>query len=411
MTQRRASWCVVLVGASTFVLLAWWLVPWQPVPWAVTPVPAGDVFTPEEIARAEQHARWARVWSWSGLVVGLVVAALLARSAGGDRVAALLELVPDRGWLRAAAAVVLFTAVVWVTGLPFTLAGWWLRREVGLSTQSWSGVLVDGLRWQAIAAATTVVMVLGWRILVRRLPRAWPVPAAALAALVTLLASWAWPVLVEPVFNDFTSLPDGSLRSGVLELAEREGVAVDDVLVSDASRRTTALNAYVSGFGGTRRVVLYDTLVEQESEPVVLSVTAHEIAHAEHDDPLVGSLLGAAGAAVGVGLLGVVLSAGRVRRRWGSPGDPASVVLTLALLSFAALATAPVSSGISRAIEARADVTAIDATRDPDTFEELQRRLAVANVSDPTPPRWSQWAFGSHPTALQRIAIARAWSG
>ena len=74
--------------------------------------------------------------------------------------------------------------------------------------------------------------------------------------------SFAYPLVVEPVFHSFQSLPAGPLRTQVLELAERDGVPVDDVLVADASRRTTALNAYVSGFGSSRRVVLYDTLVE-----------------------------------------------------------------------------------------------------------------------------------------------------
>ena len=229
-----------------------------------------------------------------------------------------------------------------------------------------------------------------------------------LAALFTLAVSYAWPLLVEPVFNDFRPLADGSLREGVLDLADREGVHVDDVLVADASRRTTSLNAYVSGFGASRRVVLYDTLVAREPEPVVLSVTAHELAHARYDDPLVGSALGACGAAAGVGALGLLMSAGGVRRRWGSAGSPASVVLVLALAPVATLVTAPVGNGISRAIETRADTTALEMTGDPQTFVELQCRLAVANVSDPTPPAVSQWMFGTHPTTMQRIARAES---
>ena len=92
-----------------------------------------------------------------------------------------------------------------------------------------------------------------------------------------MLGSFVYPVLVEPLFSSFTPLPDGPLRTGVLELAEVEGVHVDDVLEADASRRTTTLNAYVSGFGSTRRVVLYDNLVRDVPEDQVLSVVAHEL--------------------------------------------------------------------------------------------------------------------------------------
>ena len=122
----------------------------------------------------------------------------------------------------------------------------------------------------------------------RRWRRAWPAVAGVLLAVLVLLGSFVYPLLVEPLFNSFTPLPDGSLRTRILALADTEGVHVDDVLVADASRRTTTLNAYVSGFGGTRRVVVYDTLVEDLPEDEALSVVAHELAHARHDDVVTG---------------------------------------------------------------------------------------------------------------------------
>lgn len=404
MTSRRLAAWTLVVGSVGFVLLYVVLVPWNPVPWPVEPVQAQDWFTHDQLARAEEHARWMRVWSWSGLGVTLLTGLLLARSAASGWLSR--RLVGGRPWLRTLLAVAVVTIVVWLIGLPFEWAAWHQRRDVGLSTQHWSGVLADSLQWQAVAIVATVLVVLAWRGLVRVLPRAWPPVAALLAATLTLVATYAWPLLIEPLFNDFLPLPDGSLRTQVLALAEREQVPVDDVLVADASRRTTALNAYVSGYGSSRRVVLYDTLVAREPEPVVLSVTAHELAHAKYDDPLIGAVLGAAGAVAGVGALGLLTTARPVRRRWGDPASPGSVVLVLALAPVAALLTAPIGNGASRQIETRADVAAIDATGDARTFVELQCRLAVANVSDPTPPSWSQWVFGTHPTTLERIATA-----
>ena len=96
----------------------------------------------------------------------------------------------------------------------------------------------------------------------RRWRRAWPAIAGGVLAGFVLVGSLVYPVLVEPIFNDFEPLPDGELRSQILALADEEGVDVDEVLVADASRRTTTLNAYVSGLGATRRVVVYDNLVE-----------------------------------------------------------------------------------------------------------------------------------------------------
>ena len=191
----------------------------------------------------------------------------------------------------------------------------------------------------------------------------------------------------------------------MLDLADREGVAVDDVLVADASRRTTTLNAYVSGFGGTRRVVLYDTLVDDVPRDEALSVVAHELAHARHDDVVTGTALGAAGALAAVGLLGV--AAGRWRRRgWPGMQEAAVVPVLLAVVAVAGLLAAPVQNGISRQIEIRADVDALRATDDPAAFRALQRRLALRSLADPTPPAWSQWWFGSHPGVLTRTALA-----
>ena len=92
------------------------------------------------------------------------------------------------------------------------------------------------------------------------------------------------PVVIDPVFNKFDELPQGELRSEVLELAERAGVDVGEVYRVDASRRTTGANAYVAGLGHTKRVVLYDNLIEDFTPDEVRSVVAHELAHVKHDD-------------------------------------------------------------------------------------------------------------------------------
>ena len=213
--------------------------------------------------------------------------------------------------------------------------------------------------------------------------------------------------MVEPLFSSFSALPDGELRDGVLALAEEEQVDVDEVLVSDASARTTTFNAYVSGFGGTRRVVLYDTLVDELPQDQALTIVAHELAHARHDDVLVGSALGATGAAFGVGLLGLVLGG---RRRATRLADPASVPVVLALVALATFLSSPVQNTISRHIELRADVDALRATEDPDTFVDMQVQLMTRSLADPTPWAPSQLWFGSHPTGWTRIALAERMS-
>ena len=401
-TQRRLALVVVAVGVVSFLLLAWWRVPWSPAGSPPpSPVSAHSVFTQAQIDRAEGFAAWARVWSWGALVLSLSAGWWLALSAKSRRVLAGLR---GAWWLRVLLAVVLVQGVLGVLRLPLDAAQHEHGRRNGLTDQAWSGFLRDELvGWLigVVVAALLALLVVGCA----RRWRSWPLVVATLAGGLVLLGSYGYPLVVEPLFNSFHSLPAGPLRTQVMQLADREGVQVDDVLVADASRRTTTLNAYVSGLGDTRRVVLYDTLVRDEPTGQVLAVVAHELGHAQEDDVLTGSILGVAGAVAGVGALAWVLARGR-RRGWPGAGDPVVVPLLMALVATAGVLAAPIEDGISRRIETRADVIALRATHDPGAFVALQKELAVRSLADPTPPAWSQWWFGTHPTVLQRIALA-----
>lgn len=415
---RRVALGTVLLGAAAFVLLAVARVPWHPVPGGLPdPVTASSVFTPAEIARGEHYALWGRIWSWSRLAVSLGVAAWLGFGLVGRRWVTRL-----RGWwwVRIVLVVAGLALVGELVTLPFGIALRRLGLDEGLVTGTWAEWGVDQAKGYLVTVVSTSVAVVALVACMRRLPRLWPAVAGLAAALLVVLGSFAYPMVVEPVFNRFESLPDGPLRAEVLALAEAEGVRVDDVLVADASRRTTTLNAYVSGFGNSRRVVLYDNLVSGSPTAETLSVVAHELAHAKYDDVLTGTLLGAAGAALGVGLLGLVLAVPRRQRAGERVGEPAGerpgeadevsvVPRVLALVAIATVLSAPVQNGISRAIETRADQTALEVTNAPQAFVDLQRRLALRSHADPTPPAWSQWWFGSHPTVLQRIGLANRY--
>lgn len=401
-TARRTAWVVTALGLTLFVTLAVWLVPWHPVPGGdLAPVPARSVFSRTQISRAEDFSRWARVWSWASFLVSLAIACWFGFTRHGR---ALVGRLPGPWWIQVAEAVAALELIRRVVTLPFAVALHRLLLDHGLTHQSWSAFAVDVVKGEMVTIVVTSLGVLALVGCARRWERAWPAVAGGGLGVLVLAGSFVYPVVVEPLFNSFTPLPDGSLRSQILRLADEEHVHVDDVLVADASRRTTTLNAYVSGFGDTRRVVVYDNLVDDLSEDEALSVVAHELAHAHHDDVLTGSLLGAAGALVGVGLLGVLVAgAGSGRRRMG---DPTVVPLLLALLALGSFLADPVENTISRQVETRADVDALRTTQDPDAFVAMQKQLALHSLADPTPPAWSQFWFGSHPTTLTRMALA-----
>jgi STE24 endopeptidase len=404
----RLSLAVAGIGGAAFVVVAALVVPWHWLPGGrVEAVPAREVFSAAEISRGEHVSGLLRHAAWGNLALSLLVAMLLGFTRAGS---ALVRRLPGPWWSK----VSLGTLALSVLGSAVTLPLAWIAQRVelreGLSAQGWGGWLADRATGLAVAWVFTTIALLVVVGIARLAPRTWPLWSALAAASLTMLGSFVYPVVVEPLFNDFTPMKAGPLRTDIVALAQREDVHVGDVLVADASRRTTTLNAYVSGFGGTRRVVVYDTLLTGLPQQQVETIVAHELGHAKHDDVLTGTILGALGSAAGIGLLGIVLTRRRLLRRTqvGGLGDPRVVPLVLALAAVGSLLASPVQNTISRAIEARADRTSLEATHDPATFIAMQRQLALRSLADPTPPRLSQFWFGSHPTVLQRVALAQA---
>jgi STE24 endopeptidase len=215
--------------------------------------------------------------------------------------------------------------------------------------------------------------------------------------------------VIDPIFNRFDKLPHGHLRSEVLTLARRAHVNVGEVYRVDASRRTTGANAYVNGLGHTKRVVLYDTLIDDFPEDEVRSVVAHELGHQRHHDLYRGLAWLALVAPAGTFLAQALAERIGLDDRGRKPGPAAlpALLLSLAVVGFA-LGCA--SNALSRRVESSADGFSLQLTRDPAAQIQLQRRLSVSNVSDPDPPGLLQILFGTHPTTVQRIGIGETWA-
>ncbi|CAA9347104.1 MAG: Peptidase, M48 family [uncultured Frankineae bacterium] len=387
-------------------------VPWTPLPGADLDPDAARDFTSAQRAREVAFHDALRPTSYASLALALVVVSVLALTGTGARLVRAVARPLGGGWVwQVVLGTLAVTVVVRLATLPLRMRSESVLREYGLSTQTWPSWALDLLRGLLVDTGLSAVALLALVGIARAAPRTWWAWGAASTAALVVAGSFAYPLVVEPVFNDFTSLPAGPLREQVLDLAARDGIVVDDVLVSDASRRTTALNAYVSGFGGSRRIVLYDTLVERATPEEVALVVAHELGHAEEGDVLAGTLLGALGSAAAVCALALLLSWSPVLRRSGAEGmhDPRIVPLLLALVAVGTLLLAPASNLVSRRVEARADVHSLDLTRDPRTFAASQRRLAVANLSDLEPHPFAYAVFASHPSTTERLALVREW--
>jgi STE24 endopeptidase len=364
------------------------------------PVSARSYFSAEEIDRARAYARpQLALHAVALLIEGGVLMVLVRR--------------PPRGLLRrfrrplpgAAAAGAGLSVLLTAATLPVGAASRQRALEVGLSTQSWRGWAGDVAKSTAIGgvfAGAGGALLIG---LVRRFPRGWWAPGAAAVVAIGAGALYAGPVLLDPIFNRFTPLPEGETRAEVLRLAAEAGVDVGEVFEVDASRRTTAANAYVVGLGPTKRVVLFDTLLERFSPEEARVVVAHELAHVRYRDVPHGLLYLALVAPASLGAVRAIYE-----ELAPEPGTPESLPAFALALGLVSLAVGTVSNQLSRRIEARADAFALRLTRTPEPFIGFERRITVQNVGDPDPPRWVVGLLGTHPPTVERIGYALAYA-
>jgi STE24 endopeptidase len=366
------------------------------------PVDAQQYFTAAQLDRAEDFRGLQRVLGLAGLGIGIGTLAVLAwRPPQG-----VLRRLESRPVLGGAAAGAGISLVLVVTGLPVRA---WMRAralDVGLATQSWPDWAVDVLKAAGIGAVTAAIGGLVAMVLVRRFPRRWWAPAAVLVVAYGVITIWLYPILIDPVFNKFERLPDGRLRTQVLRLADRAGVDVGQVYRVDASRRTSAANAYVIGLGHSKRVVLYDNLIDDFPRDDVRVVVAHELGHQKHDDLLRGLAWLAIVAPAGTFLSQALAERFARRGGLGTPAALPAIALAIALVS---LGLGCASNVLSRRVEARGDSFALQLTNDAKGFIDFERRITLSNIGEPDPPKLFHVLFDTHPTPLQRLGAGEAW--
>lgn len=291
-------------------------------------------------------------------------------------------------------------AIVWLAEVPFGLVAVWWERRHGVSHEGYvssviASFLALGGRFLFISFALVVAM--GLAGLTRRWW--WAAAAPAFAAL-ALLSTFLSPYLIA----NTEPLKDPAARADIRSLSRTEGIPGTKAEVQDVARYTTAPNAESVGFGPTRRVILWDTLLDGRFDRrEVRVVMAHELGHLAHRHTV---------RRVGWLILFLIPAAALVALFTASRGGLARPeAVPVALLVFVALQllTMPLSSMVSRREETEADWSALRATHDPQAARSLFQRLATTSLTDPDPPAWSYVLYADHPTISQRIAMVEAW--
>jgi Zn-dependent protease with chaperone function len=400
----------VAAGAATLLL--------RPKTGVIHPaaVDATGYFSPRQLHRAADFRDTQRLLGLAEIGLSTGVLALIALRPP-RRLRRALQRAGRRPILYGAVTAAGLSIGLMVISLP--LEAWQQQRlvDVGLSTQSWGAWLGDAAKSAGIGALFAAVGGALAMALLRRFPRRWWIPGAGVVVLLSVVFVYLAPVVLDPLFNKFTPLPRGPLRSEVFRLAKKSGVDVGQVYRVDASRRTTGANAYVNGLGHTKRVVLYDNLIRDFPRREVASVVAHELGHVKHNDVPRGLLWLAIVAVPATWLVKVLTEALLRWGGWRPSGDPEeqrklgpdalpALALALSVVSFA---VGIASNVLSRRVEASADSFALQQTHDPKAFIDLERRLAISNVAEPDTPGFYQLLFGTHPTTVERIGAGVEW--
>lgn len=369
-----------------FAVAAWLL--WQ------TEVP-GDLALPPVELRSEAADEYARLPRplWIGRTLA-ELALLAALAAMGARLARRLR--------HGVLVLLVVLAAVWLVRLPFDATLHWWRRRHGLSAQGYVAWLLDPwLELLAGAAAACAALVVA-AMLARRLGRRWWLaggPALAVLGAVVVLGQ---PLVMEPRLEP---LRDRALAEDIRLIGTRLGVRHLDVAVKDAAERTTRINAEVTGYGPTRRVILWDTLLDGRVPAAEIRVlAAHELAHVSRRHVWKGV---AWFALLAVPIVFVVAEG---TRRRGGPAEPTAVPLAVLVVVVIQLVLLPFANVLSRRYEAEADWVALQATRDADAARSLFRRFAETNLAQPSPPEWAYVVLSTHPSLAERVAMADAWA-
>ena len=347
----------------------------------------------------------------NGILVPTAFCVILFLSDASSQLARLLDSANGSYWSSLCGYLVLFVIALRLVALPLGFySGFVVDHRFHLSTQTIGGWVVDELKGLGVEL---VFGVLGGTVLYYLIGgfRLWWILAAGAFAVFSIIISIILPFVILPIFYKVNPLSDAKLKEDLLRMAQRAGArSVDRVLVADESRRSIRANAFFSGVGKSKSIVLFDTLLSNFTHREIITVVAHELGHYVNKDIWTEALTSGLLIIPPFFLADLTLRLAVSTSTLTSLIDPAGIPLIFAVLIGANFILQPVSNLISRIVETRADEFALKAANDPEAQASTERRLADLSLAVDKPNRLVEVFFYTHPPASKRIKLAEEWN-
>jgi Zn-dependent protease with chaperone function len=329
------------------------------------------------------------------------------------------ERASKRRFLQAVIFVPLLMLTQAVLGLPLDVYLQHISRQYGLSVQGWGSWFGDVAKGQAVSLIMLTVAIWGVTGLIRKSPRRWWFYTWLLAMPVTVFVVFLAPLALDPLFNNFELLDktNPQLVDAIERVAARAGENIprNKIFLMDASKKVTTLNAYVTGLGPSKRIVVWDTTLKNATIPETLFVIGHEMGHYVLNHVVIGMAALAVGMFFGFYLLYAIANWAlpRFQQRWHMRGlsDWAAVPMLLLIFSILNIVADPVRSAIGRQIEHSADIYGLEVTHgiNPNSQEAAAHAFQVLGelaLSYPYPNNFYVFWYSDHPPIRDRVPFA-----
>jgi STE24 endopeptidase len=322
-----------------------------------------------------------------------------------------IEKITKKRFFVVAFYTILFLIIAFIVGFPTSYFSFSLEHKFELSNQSFSQWFGEELLGLLVLTIIALIAVEGIYLALKKVPRTWWIYVSVVFIIFTIVLVNLAPVLILPLFNVYTPLPEGELRERLVSLSHKAGVEVEDIFTMDMSKQTKKANAMFTGLGNTKRIVLGDNLIDEFTPDEIEVVIAHEMGHNLKHHIWQGIFFSAILAGIGFFIIHLtgprIITRFRNRLKIDNMADVASLPLIFLIFAIYGILTMPIFPALSRNMERQADKFALDMTHNREAFITTMDKLGYMNLSDPNPSPIIEFLLYDHPPISKRIEFAQ----